>query len=276
MGALSLTASKLWQQRGFGPLLAGVSHVPFSMSGLERLEKVLFKTNVPPEEVAAIVYEPIQGEGGCRLSEEGFPKRLRGICDEHGILLIADEVQCGMGRTGKMFASEHFGIRPDIVCLAKALGGGLPLGAMIAPAKIMNWPIGAHTSTFGGNNVACAAALATIRLLESTLLKNAQHVGSHLRKGLEKLAKSHSCVGDILGLGMLLGFTMKKSNGEIDKAGRDAVVDRAFENGLLLLGGGEGVVRMTPPLVLSPKEADHGLAILELTLTELKKEKVIS
>lgn len=264
LGALALTASKLWQQRGFGPTLAGVEHVPFCSEGLDYLEDTLFRTRVPPEEVAAVFFEPVQGEGGLRTAEPGFLPRLRSICNAHGILLIADEVQTGLGRTGTIFSCEHWGVAPDIACLAKALGGGLPLGAMIARAEVMDWPRGAHTSTFGGNPVACAAAMALLDLLEGGLLAQAREIGAHLRAGLDRFAQTHGQVGEVRGLGMMLGFTLPS------RSARDAFLQRAFEHGLLLLGSADVVVRLTPPLTLTREEADRGLAILDQVLGEFE------
>jgi 4-aminobutyrate aminotransferase len=274
LGALSLTASKLWQQRGFGTLLAGVTHIEFSHAGVDTLEQTLFRTNVPPEEVAAIVFEPIQGEGGCRMPEPDLLPRLRRVCDQHGILLVADEVQTGLGRTGRMFAVEHWDVVPDILCLAKALGGGLPLGAIVAPAKVMDWPVGAHTSTFGGNPVACAAGLVVLDALEGGLLEKGRDVGAHLRRGLEKLAKHHAILSGVRGLGMMLGFeVIEPGGGEPSPERRNAILQRCFERGLLLLGGGRNVVRLTPPLVLTREEADAGLEILDEVLTQVTAGK---
>jgi len=275
IGALALTASKLWQQRGFGMLLAGVTHIPFSHAGLDFLEQTLFRTNVPPDEVAAIFFEPIQGEGGCNVPEPGFLPRLRKICDQHGILLVADEIQTGLGRTGKMFAVEHWGIVPDIICLAKALGGGLPLGAMIARADVMTWSVGAHTSTFGGNPVACAAGLALLDLLETGLVERAAEIGKHLRSGLEELANEHSLIGEVRGLGMMLAIEMVKDRRAHEPAQeeRDALLKHAFERGLLLLGGGQSVVRLMPPLTLDREEAKAGLAVLKEALAEVEARK---
>jgi 4-aminobutyrate aminotransferase len=275
IGALALTASKLWQQRGFGTLLGGVTHIPFGHAGLDHLEETLFRTNLPPEEVAAIFFEPIQGEGGCYVPEPGFLPRLRKICDPHGILLVADEIQTGLGRTGRMFACEHWGVVPDILCLAKALGGGLPLGAMVARAEIMDWPEGAHTSTFGGNPVACAAGLATLDLLEGGLIEHAREVSEHLRRGLEQVAEGHSLVGEVRGLGMMLGIELVKNRRtkEPATAERDALLRRAFERGLLVLGGGQSVVRLMPPLILTTEEADMGLEILKQALADVEARK---
>lgn len=275
IGALSLTASKLWQQRGFGTLLAGVTHVSFSHAGLDQLEETLFRTNLPPEEVAAIFFEPIQGEGGCHLPEPGLLPRLRKICDAHGILLVADEIQTGLGRTGSMFAVDHWNAVPDILCIAKALGGGLPLGAMIARGEVMDWPEGAHTSTFGGNPLACAAALATFDLLEGGLIEQAREMGDYLRRGVEKLVGEHSLPAEVRGLGMMLAIDLLNDGRarKPAKAKRDLLLRHAFEHGLLLLGGGQSVVRLMPPLTLTAAEADLGLQILKQSLSAIETRK---
>jgi 4-aminobutyrate aminotransferase len=268
-GALALTSSKPVQQRGFGPLLAGVTHISFSMEGLDYLENTLFRRNLPPEEVAAIFVEPIQAEGGCYVPPPEFWPALRRICDEHGILLVLDEIQTGMGRTGKFLACEHWNVVPDIVCIAKGLGGGLPIGAMIAKSDVMSWTTGAHTSTFGGNPVACAAAMAVLDLVETRLMQNARDVGEYLATQLCGLKKRHALVADVRGLGLLVGVELRKDDVPA-RAQRNATLQRLFERGLLLIGGGESLLRMTPPLILSRAEADVGLEILDETLTEIE------
>ncbi len=269
-GALALTASKTVQQHGFGPGLPGVTHVTFDHAGLDQLEQVHFRTNVPPDEVAAIVFEPIQGEGGCRMPEADLLPRLRQICDRHGILLVADEVQTGLGRTGKMFAVEHWRVAPDILCLAKALGGGLPLGAVIARAGVMDWPNGAHASTFGGNPVACAAALALLDLLEGGLIQQAAARGNFLRAELSRLAHRHGRIHEVRGLGLMLGIDFQKTGRQPAAATdeRDTLLRRAFEQGLLLLAGGGSVARLMPPLTLSPLEAEVGIELLNNALAD--------
>ena len=270
MGALSLTASKATQRRRFAPLLPSVFHVPYpspsrgvdSDEALANIEE-LFATVMPPESVAAVFVEPVQGEGGYLVPPADFLPRLRELTARHGILLVTDEVQSGMGRTGRMLAAEHWAVRPDVVCLAKGVASGMPLGAFVARAEHMSWAPGSHGSTFGGNPVACAAALATLDLLEEGLIDNAREVGDHLLAGLERLRADHSpAVTDARGLGLMAVV-------ELDSPERAAdVVQRAFRNGLLLLTAGTRAVRLCPPLVLSPDEADVGLEILGQAVAE--------
>jgi len=269
MGALSLTASKATQRRRFAPFLGGIFHAPFPSGArdvsteetIERLEE-LFATVAPPESVAAVFVEPIQGEGGYLIPPPDFLPRLRELTARHDILLVADEVQSGMGRTGRLLAYEHWGVEPDIVCLAKGIASGLPLGAFVARASLMNWPPGSHGSTFGGNPVACAAALTTLDLLyEGGLLANAAAVGEHLRRGLERLRERHPEVTDVRGLGLMAALELRTP----DLAAQ--VVQRAFERGLLTLTAGARAVRLSPPLVLTPEEADTGLEILDAALS---------
>ena len=269
MGALSLTASKVTQRRRFAPFLGGIFHAPFPSGArdvsteetIERLEE-LFATVAPPESVAAVFVEPIQGEGGYLIPPPDFLPRLRELTARHDILLVADEVQSGMGRTGRLLAYEHWGVEPDIVCLAKGIASGLPLGAFVARASLMNWPPGSHGSTFGGNPVACAAALTTLDLLyEGGLMANAAAVGEHLRRGLERLRERHPEVTDVRGLGLMAALELRTP----DLAAR--VVQRAFERGLLTLTAGARAVRLSPPLVLTPEEADTGLEILDAALS---------
>ena len=266
-GALSLTASKASQRRRFGPLLSSVFHAPFPTASrgittdesIERIEE-LFATVASPESVAAVFVEPIQGEGGYLVPPDDFLPRLRELTAKHGILLVADEVQSGMGRTGHLLAVEHWGVEPDIVCLAKGIASGLPLGAFIARAEQMSWPPGSHGSTFGGNPVACAAGLATLDLLEGGLMENASRVGAVLQDGLREIASDHKDVTDVRGLGLMLAFEMRTP----ELASR--VVQRAFERGLLLLTAGTRAVRISPPLVLSPEDATTGLEIIASAL----------
>ncbi|MBI1746849.1 MAG: acetyl ornithine aminotransferase family protein [Acidobacteria bacterium] len=285
LGALSLTASKTIQRRHFSPLVPGVHHIPYAncrhcsyqmdyatcdLHCVEHtLESVLFKTVVAPEEVAAIFVEPIQGEGGYVVPPRDFLPALRRITDKYGILLVLDEVQSGMGRTGKFWACEHFNVTPDILISAKGLASGLPLSAMVARSDIMNWTSGMHASTFGGNPVACAAALVTIRLIEEHYMSNAERIGNYLMQGLLKLKERHSCVGDVRGLGLMLGLEIGAAP-EIttdDRARRDAIVQEAFQQGLLLLGCGESGLRLCPPLVITHEEADVALRILDNALS---------
>ncbi len=288
MGALSLTASKVVQRRGFAPLLPEVTHVeygycyrcPFNrtypecdLACIRYIEEELFHSEVPPDQVAAIFVEPIQGEGGYIVPPPGWMRALRELCDRHGILLVADEVQTGMGRTGKMFAMEHFGVEPDIITVAKGIASGLPLGAMIARKSLMIWPPGAHASTFGGNPVAAAAALATIRLLEGGLVENAARVGKHMKARLLDMKDDHPTIGDVRGLGLMLGVELVKDKETKERAKdvRDWVIQRAFEKGLLLLGAGRNVIRFIPPLIIDEETADKGLDIFEEALTEAEQ-----
>ena len=267
-GALSLTASKASQRRRFAPLLSQVFHAPFPTpargittdESIERIEE-LFSTVAPAESVAAVFVEPIQGEGGYLVPPDDFLPRLRELTARHGILLVADEVQSGMGRTGHLLAVEHWGVEPDIVCLAKGIASGLPLGAFIARAEQMSWPPGSHGSTFGGNPIACAAGLATMDLLDAGLMDNAARVGAQLQDGLREIAASHPEITDVRGLGLMLAIELKTA----EDAGR--LVQSAFERGLLLLTAGTRAVRISPPLVLSPEEAATGLELIEDALS---------
>lgn len=278
LGALSLTASKVTQRSGFGPLVPQVSHVEYpnpyrGISVDESLEQIerLFRRTVPADEVAGIIVEPIQGEGGYLVPPPDFHPRLKALAERHGILYIVDEVQSGMGRTGAMCAIEHWGVAPDIVCLAKGLASGMPLGAIVASAKVMNWPAGAHASTFGGNPVSCVAALETIRLLEEDLIANAAHVGRHLLRGLIDLAAKHTLIGDVRGLGLMIGVEIvqdRESKARAPKE-RDRIVEACFRRGLLLLGCGDTAIRFCPPLVVDAAQADAALAIFDQALTEV-------
>jgi len=280
MGALSLTASKVVQRKGFGPLVPGVYHAQFpdpyrrpegmtadehAVSCVRYIEEELFRTIVPAEEVAGIVVEPIQGEGGYLVPPQVFLPELRRLADRHGILLIFDEVQCGMGRTGKMWASEHFGVVPDIFTTAKGIASGLPLSAMIAKAEIMDWGPGAHASTFGGNPVAVASALATIQLLESELMANAALIGGHLLDRMRQWPKRFRQVGDVRGLGLMIGFEMVRDQKTKERAPelRDRIQDMAFQRGLLVLGAGRNTIRLCPPLIITRDQADFALDTLE-------------
>src|SRR5579859_5633775 len=266
-GALSLTASKASQRRRFAPLLSSVFHAPFPTASrgistdesLARIEE-LFATVAPPESVAAVFVEPIQGEGGYLVPPDDFLPRLRELTKKHGILLVADEVQSGMGRTGTLLAIEHWGVEPDIVCLAKGIASGLPLGAFIARAEQMSWPPGSHGSTFGGNPVACAAGLATLDLVEGGLMENAARVGAIMQDGLREIALTHNQVTDVRGMGLMLAIEFKTP----EQAGQ--LVQSAFEKGLLLLTAGSRAVRISPPLVLNPEEAATGLEIIASAL----------
>lgn len=282
MGALSLTGSKAVQRKGFGPMLP-VQHIPYAycyrcaygqhpdtchVECVKVIEDQLFKTILPAEEVAAIVVEPIQGEGGYLVPPRKFHEELRRIADKYGILLIHDEVQSGMGRTGRMFASEHFGAAPDIVTIAKGIASGLPLAATVARAGIMDWKPGAHASTFGGNPVAVEAALATIELLEESLLRNATEIGAHILHRIQSWPQRFRCVGDVRGLGLMIGFELVKDQATKERAPelRNQLELLAFERGLLILGCGQNSIRLCPPLVITKDQADYAVDTLERCL----------
>ena len=258
-GAMSLGGSKAIHQRGFGPLVPGVHRIPFNCD--QSVLEEQFRTVCAPDEVAAIFVEPIQGEGGYRLPEPDFLPMLRRVCDAHGILLVADEVQSGMGRTGKMFAIEHFGVTPDVICLAKGLASGMPLGAIVANADLMNWPSGSHASTFGGNPVCCRAALATIDLLEREFMANATHRGQQLLAGLHRLADREPTLAQPRGLGLMVAVDVLKDD-HLDPQRRDAIVEAAFHRGLLLLGCGKAAVRFCPGLCVTAEQIESALEIL--------------
>ena len=282
MGALSLTGSKVIQRRGFHPPLA-VQHIPYaycyrcaygkepstcSVECVKVLEDSLFKTILPAEEVAAIVVEPVQGEGGYLVPPKKFHEELRRVADKYGILLIHDEVQCGMGRTGRMFASEHFGVTPDIVAIAKGIASGMPLAATVARADVMNWPPGAHASTFGGNPVSNAAALTTIELLEESLIENAARMGAYMMERMRTWPNRFRHVGDVRGLGLMIGFELVEDQQTKERAPgiRNELEKMAFERGLLVLGAGANSIRLCPPLVINRDQADFALATLEQCL----------
>jgi len=228
-----------------------------------------------PDEVAAVVVEPIQGEGGYIVPPAAFLQGLRELTTKHGIMLVLDEVQSGMGRTGKMFASEHFGVTGDIVNIAKGIASGLPLGITCARAEVMSWPPGAHASTFGGNPVACAAALVTIRLLREQYVQNAAVVGEHLMNGVRELQRKHALIGDVRGRGLMIGVELVRDRKTKERATteRDAVVTAAFNRGLLVLGAGKNAVRFSPPLVLTRSEADTAIRIFDEALTEVETKR---
>ncbi|HXD34406.1 MAG TPA: acetyl ornithine aminotransferase family protein [Pyrinomonadaceae bacterium] len=283
LGSLSLTSSKAAQRVGFKRQALDVVHVPYpneyrnpfseadcegegaGRGALNWIEKRLFKTTTPPQEVAAIVVEVVQGEGGYVPAPKVFLEGLRRICDQHGILLIVDEVQSGMGRTGKMFACEHYDLKPDIITIAKGIGSGLPIGATVARADLMNWKPGAHASTFGGNPVCIASALKTIELLEGGLVRNSADVGAYLKIGLEKLMRKYDCIGDVRGFGMMLGveFVKDKVGKEENAELRDRVESACFERGLIILGCGSNSIRWSPPLILTQENVDVALEIFD-------------
>ncbi len=263
-GSVSLTASKAKYHAGFGPMLPGVIHVPFGSAGLDELESRVFTRLVPPKEIAAIVVEPIQGEGGYIVPDAAFLPRLRRICDEHGIVLVADEVQSGMGRTGKMWAIQHWDVEPDVLLTSKGIASGLPLGAMVARADLMTWTPGAHGSTFAGNPVACAAALETIKLVEEGLMDNAAARGEQALEGLRPLVRRHErIVRDVRGKGLMIGVQFDSG------ATAEAVEHAAFQRGLLVLQAGDDVVRMSPPLVVTADEVDTAVRIFGEAVAEV-------
>ncbi|HEY6645052.1 acetyl ornithine aminotransferase family protein [Povalibacter sp.] len=288
MGSLSFTSSKYTQQKGFFPTMPGVTHVPYPNSYrplfagedqgaavLNYIENVLFKANVPAQEVAAILIEPIQGEGGYLVPPDGFLQGLRKLCDRHGILLIFDEVQSGVGRTGKMFASEHFGVAPDIMSLAKGLGSGLPIGMVVAKKTLMEkWQRGAHGNTYGGNPLCCAAALATLDLVDTQYRANAAEVGTYFMNQLRDLQGRFPCIGHVRGKGLMLGMELVEDRSSKIPATKlcDAVVNRAFHNGLLLLSCGQSTIRFMPPLMISRTHVDEALAILAASLEDAQNQ----
>jgi 4-aminobutyrate aminotransferase len=290
MGSLALTSSKAIQRRGFGPLMPGVYHAPYAdcyrcplgMSAtncaaecLDFLDEQIFGHLVSPDEVAAIVIEPIQGEGGYIVAPDQFLQRLREMTARHGILFVADEVQSGMGRSGKMFAIEYSGVEPDMMAIAKGIASGMPLGVAVARSGLMAWPPGAHASTFGGNPVSCAAALATIKLLRERLVANAAEVGAHLMNGLKALMDRHPLIGDVRGRAMMIGVELVRDRQTKERATdeREAVVQAAFARGLLLLGAGKNAIRFSPPLVLTREQADTATRIFEEALTEVERSR---
>jgi 4-aminobutyrate aminotransferase len=263
-GAMSLSGSKPTQRRGFAPLVPEIVHARYGdLSSVH----ALLSTTCPPDELAAIFVEPIQGEGGYVVPPPDFLVGLRQICDQHGVMLVFDEVQTGIGRTGRMFASEHWGVAADIVCLAKGIANGLPLGAIIARSDVMDWPSGSHASTFGGNPVACAAALATLRLVERKYVHNATAQGQQLVLGLKSLALQHGCIKEIRGLGLMIGMEIQHAGSPAPEL-RDEIIDRAFHRGLLLLPCGVSTVRFCPPLCLTGRQVELCLEILAEVLRE--------
>lgn len=286
MGALSLTASKTVQKKHYYPLVPGITHIPYAycyrcpynlcypQCGLECVhwvEDTLFRTTIPPEEVAAIFVEPIQGEGGYIVPPPEFHDELYKIAKKYDILYVADEVQSGMGRTGKMFAMEHFGVAPDIMALAKGIASGLPLGAMVARADIMDWEAGSHASTFGGNPISCQVALTTIQLLEEELMANAKIQGERLMMGLRELQDSNECIGDVRGKGLMVGVELVKDRETKERATkwRDELIKKAFEKGLLLLGCGDNTIRFCPALMVKKEEVDVCLSIFGEAVREV-------
>ncbi|HUQ34343.1 MAG TPA: acetyl ornithine aminotransferase family protein [Pyrinomonadaceae bacterium] len=287
LGSLSLTSSRAAQRKGFKRQALDVTHVPYpnvlrhpftgeptdaetvSRACLDWIENRLFLTTVPPEECAGIVVEVVQGEGGYVPAPREFLHGLRRICDEHGIMLIVDEVQSGMGRTGKMFASDHYDLKADIVCIAKGIASGLPVGACVARAGLMDWKPGAHASTFGGNPVGLAAALKTIELLERELISNSAKMGAYLQEGLRRLMKKHDCIGDVRGLGLMVGVEFVEDRAGMKAAPqlRDRIEHACFERGLIILGAGFNTIRWSPPLVITRENIDVALEIFDEAIT---------
>ena len=286
MGAVSITASKVVQRERFRPLLPEISHVGYGncyrcpynlkyddcrMHCVRYLEETLFQKTVSPSEVAAIVVEPMQGEGGYVVPPPEFHRDLKAVAEKHGILYIVDEVQAGMGRTGKMFAIEHWGVQPDIICLAKGLASGMPLGAIVAGEEVMNWEPSAHANTFGGNPVCCAAALETISLLEEGLVENSHAMGQILRERLTAIQHRYPVIGDVRGLGLMQAIDFVQDSQTKAPAAdlRDQVVTRCFEKGLLLLGCGDGAIRFCPPLIITEQDIATATSILDAAISEV-------
>ncbi|GAP11308.1 4-aminobutyrate aminotransferase [Bellilinea caldifistulae] len=290
MGAVTFTASKASYHRGFFPLMNGVVHVPFpdpyrpilaSRPGedygetvVRYIEEEILGRILPADAVAGILVEPVQGEGGYIIPPPGFFPALRRLCDRHGILLIADEVQSGVGRTGKWWAIEHFGVEPDIFCVAKGIASGMPLGLMVARKSLVTWTKGSHGNTYGGNPLSCAAALATLEIIEDELLENATRAGNYAMEKLRAIQEKHPSIGEVRGIGLMIGieFVYDRQTKQHADDLRDRVVDLAFENGLLTLGAGRNVIRISPPLSVSLNELDEGLAILEQAIAQAEQE----
>ena len=289
MGALSLTGSKVTQRQDFSPLVPGVTHIDYPHcyrcplqtaanfccnQTLDDLEQKIFRKTVSPHEIAAFFVEPIQGEGGYIVPPDHFHQRLKAIAEKHDILFIADEVQTGMGRTGKMFAMEHWGVEPDIICLAKGIASGMPLGAIVAHANVMDWERGSHASTFGGNPVSCAAALETISLLEESLIKNAACVGEFLMTKLRDLQERQPLIGDVRGRGLMIGAELVQDRESQEPAAVECeeIIQACFRKGLLLLSCGANSVRFCPPLIISEEQAEIAIAILDEALTEITEK----
>ena len=290
MGAVTFTASKAKYHGGFYPLMNGVTHAPFPNPYhpvLERrkgedygeatvryIEEEILAQILPPKDVAGILVETIQGEGGYIIPPEGFYPALRKLCDKHGILMILDEVQSGMGRTGKWWAIEHFGVEPDIITAAKGIASGMPLGACIARKSVMDWEIGTHGNTYGGNPISCAASLATIDLIEKEFMANAKEVGEYAMDELEEIKARHPSIGEVRGKGLMIGveFVKDRETKEAAKELTDRVVDLGFDRGLLMLSCGKSVIRIAPPLSMSKTEMDEGLKLFEDALTAAEKE----
>lgn len=288
MGAMSLSASKSVHRQGFAPLVPGVTHVPYSycyrcdynlqypacdVHCVKYIEKTLFKRFIPADEVAAIFVEPIQGEGGYVVPPPLFHVRLRELADKYGILLVDDEIQAGVGRTGKMFAIEHWGVAPDIITIAKGIASGMPLGAMVAKKSLMTWPSGAHANTFGGNPIACAAGIVTLRLIEGGYMQNAECMGERFMERLRSMQARHPCMGDVRGKGLMVGveFVKDKDTKEPATELRNAVVQQCFEDGLLVLGCGMSALRFVPALNVPADLVDQGVEMFERAMTKVEQ-----
>lgn len=288
-GALSLTASRAAQRRGFGPQMLDVTHVPYanpvrfplSLNEGESvgkrvaryIEDTVFKTTVPPEDCAAIIVEPVQGEGGYVVPPSDFLPELRQICDKHGIVLIVDEVQSGMGRTGKLWAIENFDVVPDVICMAKAIGGGLPLGVTLAREDLMQWHVGAHASTFGGNPVAIAAAMKTLEILENGVIDNAANIGGYIMDRLREVQQRQSCIAQVRGLGLMIGIEIAHDR-EADNPWpelREQIVEDCFQRGLVIQGAGESSLRLSPPLIIDREQADFAVDTIEDVIEKATK-----
>ncbi len=285
MGSLAFTSSKTRYRENFSPMMSGVTHVPYpdpyrpilvqsegedyGEAVVRYIEEVVFTRTVPPQETAAILVEPILGEGGYVVPPAGFFPALRRLCDKHGILLIADEVQTGVGRTGKWWAIEHWGVEPDIVCFAKGIASGMPLGGILARASVMDWPIGAHGNTYGGNPVSCSAGLATLELIEGGFMKNAAEVGEYTLDALAEIMMRHSSIGQVRGKGLMIGIEFVKDRETKVPAInlRDRIVEEAFHNGLITLASGKNSIRIAPPLNISKELINEGLQKLEEAIT---------
>ena len=290
LGALSLTGSKAIQRHRFGPLVPGVTHVSFGycyrcafnlkypscgLACVDYIEDDLFRTCVPPEDVAAFVVEPVQGEGGYVFPPREYHRKLKALADKYDILFLADEVQSGMGRTGKMFAIEHWGVKPDLVAVAKGVASGMPLGACVARSSLMDWVPGSHASTFGGNPISCASALATISLLEDGLVDNAATLGDYMQSELKGLMKKHRLFGDVRGKGLMIGVEIVKDRKtkEYHASARNAIIQEAFKDGLIMLGCGPSVLRFMPPLVVTKKQIDDALTIFDRAVSKVESRK---
>src|SRR5688500_8585919 len=287
LGSLAMTSSRTVQRRGFGPMAPGVFHAPYAnpyrspigasdpdsstRECLAYIERQILTHLVSPDEVAAILVEPIQGEGGYVVPPPEFLQGLAAIAAQHGMLFIVDEVQSGIGRTGRMFAIEHTGVQPDIIVAAKGIASGLPMGVTIAREDVMDWPVGAHSNTFGGNPVACAAALATITLVQNGLMQNAADVGQFLHDKLKELASRHRLIGDVRGRGLMIGVELVRDRQTKERATseRDALVNATFRRGLLVLAAGASTVRLSPPLVITREQAQTAVDIFDASLTEI-------